>query len=239
MLCWCLFRAPFAVRPIHFFQDLLNMKYIALLLGLILASPAMAQNDTNSSDRSNKPTTQRAKDARAKAKKGQDPARQGQNSRGTNRRPGSGIDPGLLRRFDTNGDGQLSNGEKLAARRRIAQWRDRNRGNDDPRGGNRGDRGGRSRGDRAGRGSRGGRGNGPRPQPGAGGSGNGPRPQPGSRGSRGSRGNGPKPQPGAGGNGNGPRPQPGSRGSRGSRGNGGGPRPQPGRGNRGNGARNN
>jgi len=192
------------------------MKYIALLLGLIIATPAMAQNDTTTTDRSDKPTTQRVKDTRAKAKKGQDPARQGRNSRGTNRRPdgnGSDIDPGLLRRFDTNGDGQLSNEEKIAARRRIAQWR--NRGNDDPRGGNRGSRGGR---------------------------GNGPRPQPGSRGSRGGRGNGPRPQPGAGGNGNGPRPQPGSRGSRGSRGNGGGPQPQPGRGgrgNRGNGARNN
>jgi len=229
-------RVPFAVRPIHFFQDLLNMKYIALLLGLIIAAPAMAQNDTNTSGRNDKPTTQRVKDARAKAKKGQDPARQGQNGRGTNRRPddsGNGIPPGLLRRFDTNGDGQLSNAEKLAARRRVAQWRDRNRGNNDPRGGDRGDRGDRPRGDRPNRGSRGSRGNGPRPQPGAGGNGNGPRPQPG-RGSRGSRGNGPRPQPGAGGNGNRPRPQPGARGSRGTRGNGGGPRPQPGRGNRGN-----
>jgi len=214
------------------------MKYIALLLGLVLASPAMAQNDTNTSDRNDKPKTQRAKDGRTKAKKGQDPARQGQNGRGADRRPdGGGISPGLLRRFDTNGDGRLSNEEKLAARRRIAQWRDR--GNNDPRGGNRGGRGDRSRGDRPNVGSRGGRGNGPKPQPGAGGNGNGPRPQPG-RGSRSGRGNGPKPQPGAGGNGNGPRPKPGSRGSRGSRGN--GPRPLPGRGNRGNrgnGARNN
>jgi len=215
------------------------MKYIALLLGLIIATPAMAQNNTNTSGRKDSPTTQDATTKR------QDPARRGQNGRGTNRRPdgnGNGIDPGLLRRFDTNGDGRLSNEEKAAARRRIAQWRDRNRGNDDPRGGDRGSRGGRGNGPQPGsRGSRGGRGNGPRPQPGAGGNGNGPRPQPG-RGSRGGRGNGPRPQPGAGGNGNGPRPQPGSRGSRGSRGNGGGPRPQPGRGgrgNRGNGARNN
>ncbi len=174
------------------------MKYIALLLGLLIATPAMAQN-TNSSGRKDSPSTQ------GPSTKRQDPSRQGQNGRGTSRRPdGNGIDPGLLRRFDTNGDGRLSNEEKTAARRRIAQWRNRDRGNDNPRGGSRGGRGDRSRGDRP------------------------------TGGSRGSRGNGPRPQPGAGGNGNRPRPQPGARGSRGTRGNGGGPRPQPGRGNRGN-----
>ena len=193
------------------------MKYIALLLGLLVATPAMAQN-TNNSGRKDSPSTQ------GPSTKRQDPNRQGQNGRGATPRRGGGIDPGLLRRFDTNGDGRLSNEEKAAARRRIAQWRNRNRGND-PRGGDRGSRGGRGNDPKPGsRGSRGSRGNGPRPQPGAGGNGNGPKPQPG-RGSRGSRGNGPRPQPGAGGNGNGPRPKPGARGSRGSRGN--GPKPKP------------
>ena len=152
------------------------MKYIALLLGLLIATPAMAQNP-NSSGRKDSPSTQ------GPSTKRQDPNRQGQNGRGTNPRPsGGGISPGLLRRFDTNGDGRLSNEEKAAARRRIAQWRNRDRGNDNPRGGDRGSRGGRGNGPKPdGRGSRGSRGNGPRPQPGAGRSGNGPRPRPGAR----------------------------------------------------------
>ena len=178
------------------------MKYIALLLGLALTAPAMAQN--GSAGGTQRPAVQ-------DAKKKEDPKPKPKPKPGV-KPNGGGIDPGLLRRFDTNGDGRLSDSEKLAARRRIAEWRDRQRG-DKPK---------PQPGDR---GSRGSRGNGPRPTPGVGGNGNGPKPQPGGRGSRGGRGNGPRPTPGTGGSGNGPKPQPG-RGSRGGRGN--GPRPTPG-----------
>ena len=61
------------------------MKHIALLLGLILAAPAMAQNDTNTK-RDDSPVTQRDKAGQKKAKQKQGPARQSQNGRGADRR---------------------------------------------------------------------------------------------------------------------------------------------------------